>query len=87
MYKQWEEKPLRIEHADDAKITFTIALHGKRAWEMLLEDSCRYHSVSHGWATDDPNEWEYVIAPLLRQYFVRGRLGAPGISLCRERSG
>ena len=33
----------------EARITFTIALHGKHAWEMLVEDSHRYHSISHGW--------------------------------------
>ena len=38
-----------LELADDARITFTIALHGKHAWEMLVEDSHRYHSISHGW--------------------------------------
>ena len=49
MNKQWETERSRIEHADDARITFTIALHGEHAWEMLLEDSHRYHSISHGW--------------------------------------
>ena len=38
-----------LELADDARITFTIALHGKHAREMLVEDSHRYHSISHGW--------------------------------------
>jgi hypothetical protein len=38
-----------LELADDARITFTIALHGKHAWELLVEDSHRYHSISHGW--------------------------------------
>src|SRR6516225_8631215 len=52
MHKQYEDEPRRIEHADDATITFTIALHGPHAWEMVLEDSRRYHSISHGWATD-----------------------------------
>jgi len=79
MHKQWEEERWRIAHADDAKITFTIALHGKHAWELLLEDRRRYHSISHGWATDDPHEWEDVIAPLLRQLFVKGRFGAPRV--------
>src|SRR6516165_4747813 len=51
MHKQYEDEPRRIEHADDATITFTIALHGPHAWEMVLEDSRRYHSISHGWAT------------------------------------
>jgi hypothetical protein len=37
-----------IELADDAKITFTIALHGKYAWEMLVEDSHGYHRI-RGW--------------------------------------
>ena len=74
MNKQWESERSRIEHADDAKITFTIALHGKHAWEMVLEDSQRYHSISHGWATDNPQDWEEAIAPLLRRLFVSGRL-------------
>jgi hypothetical protein len=77
MYKQWEKEPWRIEHADDATITFTIAVHGKHAWEMLLEDDRRYHSISHGWATDDPHHWDDVIAPLLRQFFAKGRLEPP----------
>jgi hypothetical protein len=76
MNKQWESKRSRIEHADDAKITFTIALHGKHAWEMLVEDSHRYHSISHGWATDNPQDWEEAIAPMLRRLFVKGRLGS-----------
>jgi hypothetical protein len=75
MSKQWESEGWRIEHADDARITFTIALHGKHAWEMLLEDRDRYHSISHGWATDNPQDWEQAIAPLLRRLFDNGRLG------------
>ena len=74
MHKQYEEEQWRIEHADDARITFTITLNGKHAWEMLLEDSRRYHSIKHGWATDDPRDWENAIAPVLRQLFVKGRL-------------
>jgi len=74
MYKQWEKEPWRIEHADDAKITFTIALHDERAWEMLLEDRDRYHSICHGWATENPRGWEEAIAPALRRLFVNGRL-------------
>lgn len=73
MYKQYEEEQWRIEHADGAKITFTIALHGEHAWEMLLEDSRRYHSIKHGWATEDPREWENAIA-VLRQFFVKDGL-------------
>ena len=69
MHKQYEDEPRHIEHADDATITFTIALHGPHAWEMVLEDSRRYHSISHGWATDDPHGWEDAIAPVLRQFF------------------
>jgi hypothetical protein len=69
MHKQYEDEPRRIEHAHDATITFTIALHGPHAWEMVLEDSGRYHSISHGWATDDPHGWEDAIAPVLRQFF------------------
>src|SRR5262249_5102637 len=69
MHKQYEDEPRRIEHADDATITFTIALHGPHAWEMVLEDSRRYHSISHGWATDDPHGWEDAIAAVLRQFF------------------
>jgi len=74
MNKQWQKEPWRIEQADDATITFTIALHGKRAWEMLLEDRDRYHSISHGWATDSLRDWEDTIAPALRRLFVSGRL-------------
>jgi hypothetical protein len=70
MHKQYEEEPRRIEHEDDATITFTVALHGPHAWEILLEDSRRYHSISHGWATDDLHDWEDAIAPLLRRFFV-----------------
>ena len=54
--KQSDSKRWRIERADDAKITFTIALHDKRAWEVLLEDTDRSHSISHGWAID--LDWE-----------------------------
>jgi hypothetical protein len=36
---QHEEEPRRIEHTNDATITFTIALHGPHSWEMSLEDS------------------------------------------------
>jgi hypothetical protein len=62
--------------ADDAKITLTIALHGEHAWEILVEDSHRYHSISHGWATENPHDWEEAIAPpVLRRLFVNGRLG------------
>ena len=75
MNKQWESERSRIEHADDARITFTIALNGEHAWEMLLEDSHRYHSISHGWAIENPRDWEEAIAPVLRRLFVNGRLG------------
>ncbi|MGA8422151.1 MAG: hypothetical protein WB691_20700 [Pseudolabrys sp.] len=75
MNKQWESERSRIEHAADARITFTVALHGEHAWEMVLEDSDRYHSISHGWATENPHDWEKAIAPLLRRLFVNGRLG------------
>ena len=71
MHKQYEEEQWRIEHAEDATITFTIALHGPHAWEMLLEDSRRYHSISHGWATEDPRDWEDAIAPVLRKFFAK----------------
>ena len=54
MNKQWEPERSRVEHANDARITLTIALHGDHAWEMLLEDSNSYHSISHGWASDNP---------------------------------
>ena len=74
MNKQWQKEPWRIEQADDATITFTIALHGKRAWEMLLEDRDRYHNINHGWAIDSLREWEDTIAPALRRLFVNGRL-------------
>ena len=75
MNKQWEKEAWCIEHEANARITLTIALHGKHAWEMLLEDSDRYHSIGHGWATDNPHEWEAAIAPMLRRLFVDGRLG------------
>jgi hypothetical protein len=75
MNKQWESERSRIELADDAKITFTIAPHGKHAWEMLVEDSHRYHSISHGWTTDNPHDWEDTIAPVLRPLFVNGLSG------------
>src|SRR5262245_21131885 len=89
MYKQWEEESRRIEQADDAKISFTIALRGKHAWEMLLEDGRRYHSLGHGWATDDPHGWENIIAPVLRRFFVKARLEPSRLheSLCRKHSG
>src|SRR5262245_49695916 len=73
MNKVWEKEAWRIEREEDATITFTIALHGKCAWEMLLEDRDRYHSIGHGWATDCPSDWEVVIAPTLRRLFVSGR--------------
>jgi hypothetical protein len=75
MNKQWESERSRIEHADDARITFTIALHGEHAWEMLLEDRDHCHSISHGWATENPHDWEEAIAPVLRRLFANGRLG------------
>ena len=75
MHKQYEEEAWRIENAADATITFTIALRGPHAWEMQLEDSRRYHSISHGWAAENPHDWEEAIAPLLRRLFVNGRLG------------
>ena len=75
MNKHWEKEACRIEQEANARITFTIALHGKHAWEMLLEDGDRYHSIGHGWALDNPHEWEAAIAPMLRQLFVDGRLG------------
>jgi len=74
MNKVWEKEAWRIEHEEDATITFTIALHGKRACEMLLEDRDRYHSISHGWATDSLRDWEDAIAPALRRLFVRANL-------------
>src|SRR5262245_49068357 len=52
MSKRYEEEQWRIEHADNATVTFTIALHGPHAWEMRMEDSRRYHGISHGWATE-----------------------------------
>ena len=85
MNKQWEPEGSRIEHAKDAKITFTIALHGEHAWEMLLEDSNSYHSISHGWATENPHDWEAIIAPALRRLFVDSRLGlATKIPTCDQ---
>jgi hypothetical protein len=72
MHKQWEEEPYRIKRSDDATITFTIALRGPHAWEIRLEDSRHYHSISYGWAADDPHDWERAIAPVLRQFFIEG---------------
>jgi hypothetical protein len=69
MSKRYEDELWRIEHADNATITFTIALHGPHAWDMRMEDSSRYHSISHGWAAEKPQAWEHTIAPLLRQFF------------------
>jgi len=74
MNKQWEPERSRVEHANDARITLTIALHGDHAWEMLLEDSNSYHSISHGWASNNLQDWEAVIAPALRRLFLDGRL-------------
>jgi hypothetical protein len=71
MSKQYEEEQWRIEHADNATITFTVALHGPHAWEMRMEDGRRYHSISHGWATEDPRAWENTIAPVLHQFFAK----------------
>jgi hypothetical protein len=70
MHKRYEEEQWRIEHADNATITFTIALRGPHAWDMQMEDSHRYHSISHGWATENPHDWENTILPVLRQLFV-----------------
>ena len=75
MQKQYEEEPSRIEHADDATVTFTIALHGPHAWEIRLEDSRRYHSINHGWAADDLHGWEDGIEPVLRQFFIQRTAG------------
>ena len=48
MHKQYEDEAWRIKNADDATITFTIALHGPHAWEVKLEDRRRYHSINMG---------------------------------------
>jgi hypothetical protein len=79
MHKRYEEEQWRIEHADNATITFTIALHGPHAWEMRIEDSRRYHGISHGWATENPHAWENTIAPMLRQFFVKELM--PGLPI------
>jgi len=71
MCKQYQEEQWRIEHADNATITFTIALHGPHAWEMRMEDRCRSRGISHGWATENPHAWENTIAPALRQFFIK----------------
>jgi hypothetical protein len=73
MCKRYEEEQWRIEHADNATITFTIALHGPHAWEMRMEDSRRYRGISHGWATENPHAWENTIAPVLRKFFDKTR--------------
>ena len=70
MHKRYELEQSRID-ADNATITFTIALRGPHAWEMQMEDSHRYHSISHGWATENPHDWENTILPVLRQFFVK----------------
>ena len=72
MDKQWEPERSRIECVEDARITFTITLNGEHAWEMLLEDGHRYHSINHGWAAENPHDWEEAIAPVLRRLFVNG---------------
>jgi hypothetical protein len=87
MHKQYEEEPRRIEHEDDATITFTVALHGPHAWEILLEDSRRYHSISHGWATDDPRDWEDAIAPVLRKFFAKRNTRASDTSDTKSMTG
>ena len=79
MHKRYEEEQRRIEHADNAIITFTIALHDPHAWEMRMEDSRRYHGISHGWATEDPHAWENTIAPVLCQFFVKESM--PGLPI------
>ena len=71
MHKRYEEERWCIEHADNATITFTIAQHGPQAWEMRMEDSRRYHGISHGWATEKPHARENTIVPVLHQFFVK----------------
>jgi hypothetical protein len=76
MHKRYEEEQWRIEHAYNATITFTIALHGPHAWEMRMEDSPRYHGSSHGWATEDPHLGKYHrarAASVFRQELMPGR--------------
>jgi hypothetical protein len=52
---------------------------------MLLEDGNGYHSISHGWATENPHDWEAIIAPALRRLFVDSRLGlATKIPTCDQ---
>ena len=63
MNKQWESKRSRIEHADDATITFTIALHGKHAWECWWKIVTATTASAMGGATDNPRDWEDAIAP------------------------
>jgi hypothetical protein len=77
MSKRYEEEQWHIEHADNATITFTIALHGPHAREMRMEDSRRYHGISHGWATKDPRAWENTIASVLHQFFDK----TPGLPI------
>src|SRR6516225_8910741 len=77
MSKRYEEEQWRIEHADNATITFTIALHDPHSWEMRMEDSRRYHSISHGWATENRHAWENTIAPVLHQFFDK----TPGLPI------
>ena len=61
MHKRYELEQSRID-ADNATITFTIALRGPHAWEMQMEDSHRYHSISQGWATEIHTIGKYHLA-------------------------
>src|SRR5215469_18184041 len=65
MHKRYEEEQRRIEHADNAIITFTIALHGPHAWEMRTGrwSPLSRHEPRVGHRGSAP--WENTIAPML----------------------
>jgi hypothetical protein len=44
-------------------ITFTIALHGKHAWECWWKIVTATTASAMGGATDNPRDWEDAIAP------------------------
>ena len=70
MHKRYEEEQWRIEHADNAIITFKIALHGPHAWEMRMEDGRRHHGHQLGRATEVQTLEKIPSRSVLRQFFV-----------------
>jgi hypothetical protein len=67
--KTYERDPCVIERSPSARFTFSISIHGDHAWELLLEDNRRFLEINEGCAADDPEEWEEVIMPVLKQFF------------------